>query len=55
MARRKAAAIPKLVLCVIDAMAPEMLTRAIEDGTAPVLEEVIRRGHYVPDCVAAFP
>jgi len=55
MARRKAASIPKLVLCVIDAMAPEMLTRAIEAGTAPVLEEVIRRGHYVPDCVSAFP
>ena len=46
---------PKLVLCVIDAMAPEMLERAVAAGAAPVLEELMRRGHYVPDCVAAFP
>jgi hypothetical protein len=46
---------PKLVLCVIDAMAPEMLERAVAAGTAPVLEELMRRGRYVPDCVAAFP
>jgi hypothetical protein len=46
---------PKLVLCVIDAMAPEMLERAIEQGTAPVLERMVKDGLYVPDCVAAFP
>ncbi len=46
---------PKLVLCVIDAMAPEMLERTIAAGTAPVLERLVRDGTYVPDCVAAFP
>jgi hypothetical protein len=46
---------PKLVLCVIDAMAPEMLERAVAEGTAPVLGELMRRGLYVPDCAAAFP
>jgi hypothetical protein len=46
---------PKLILCVIDAMAPAMLERAVAEGQAPVLAELIRRGHYVPDCVAAFP
>jgi hypothetical protein len=46
---------PKLVLCVIDAMAPAMLERAVAAGTAPVLARMIERGHYVPDCVAAFP
>jgi Type I phosphodiesterase / nucleotide pyrophosphatase len=46
---------PKLVLCVIDAMAPAMLERAIEAGVAPVLERLVREGAYVPDCVAAFP
>ena len=45
----------KLVLCVIDAMAPAMLERAIGAGTAPMLERILQRGHYVPDCVAAFP
>jgi hypothetical protein len=46
---------PKLVLCVIDAMAPAMLERAIDAGVAPVLERLVRDGRYVPDCVAAFP
>jgi len=46
---------PKLVLCVIDAMAPEMLERAVAAGAAPVLGQLIERGRYVPDCVAAFP
>ncbi len=46
---------PKLVLCVIDAMAPEMLVRATESGAAPVLATLMQRGHYIPDCVAAFP
>ncbi len=45
----------KLVLCVIDAMAPAMLERAVAQGAAPVLGELMRRGRYVPDCVAAFP
>jgi hypothetical protein len=46
---------PKLVLCVIDAMAPAMLEQAIAAGTAPVLEALVANGRYVPDCVAAFP
>jgi Type I phosphodiesterase / nucleotide pyrophosphatase len=46
---------PKLVLCVIDAMAPEMLVRAAESGAAPVLARLMERGTYIPDCVAAFP
>jgi len=46
---------PKLVLCVIDAMAPAMLEQTVASGAAPVLEEMIRRGRYVDDCVAAFP
>jgi hypothetical protein len=46
---------PKLVLCVIDAMAPEMLLRATESGAAPVLATLLARGSYIPDCVAAFP
>ena len=46
---------PKLVLCVIDAMAPAMLERAVAAGSAPVLERMIERGRYIPDCVAAFP
>jgi predicted AlkP superfamily pyrophosphatase or phosphodiesterase len=45
----------KLVLCVIDAMSPEMLSRAVEAGVAPMLATLIERGHYIPDCVAAFP
>jgi Type I phosphodiesterase / nucleotide pyrophosphatase len=46
---------PKLVLCVIDAMAPAMLERAVAAGTAPVLQRLMERGRYIPDCVAAFP
>jgi predicted AlkP superfamily pyrophosphatase or phosphodiesterase len=46
---------PKLVLCVIDAMAPAMLERALAEGVAPILERLVRGGRYVPDCVAAFP
>jgi hypothetical protein len=45
----------KLVLCVIDALAPAMLERAVASGGAPVLERLLHDGHYVPDCVAAFP
>ena len=46
---------PKLVLCVIDAMAPEMLEQAVAAGVAPVLARMIDRGRYVPSCAAAFP
>ncbi len=46
---------PKLVLCVIDAMAPAMLERAVDAGVAPMLATLMQRGHYIPDCVAAFP
>jgi hypothetical protein len=46
---------PKLVLCVIDAMAPAMLERAVAAGAAPTLAALMERGLYVPDCVAAFP
>jgi hypothetical protein len=46
---------PKLVLCVIDAMAPAQLQRAVAAGEAPTLATLIERGLYVPDCVAAFP
>src|SRR5580704_12748999 len=46
---------PKLVLCVIDAMAPAMLEQAVAAGAAPMLERLIHGGHYVSDCVAAFP
>ncbi len=46
---------PKLVLCVIDALKPSMLERAVAVGRAPALAELMRRGVYVDDCVAAFP
>jgi Type I phosphodiesterase / nucleotide pyrophosphatase len=55
MARAASSSERKLVLCVIDAMAPAMLERAITAGVAPVLERLVADGHYVPDCVAAFP
>ena len=45
----------KLVLVVIDALKPAMLERAIAVGRAPALAEVMERGVYVDDCVAAFP
>jgi hypothetical protein len=45
----------KLVLCVIDAMAPVMLERALAADAAPTLEALVKRGQYVSDCVAAFP
>jgi hypothetical protein len=46
---------PKLVLCVIDAMSPTMLERAVAQGAAPTLLELMHRGRYVSDCVSAFP
>jgi type I phosphodiesterase/nucleotide pyrophosphatase len=45
----------KLVLIVVDAMKPSMLERAIAAGQAPAMAEIMRRGHYVPECVASFP
>jgi hypothetical protein len=48
-------ATPKLVLCVIDAMDPTMLERAVAEGAAPVLGRLMGEGRYIPDCVAAFP
>jgi hypothetical protein len=47
--------VAKLVLCVIDAMAPAMLERAVAAGGAPTLAALMERGLYVPACVAAFP
>ena len=46
---------PKLVLCVIDALSPGMLERAVSAGAAPTLGKLMAHGRYVPDCVAAFP
>jgi hypothetical protein len=47
--------VKKLVLVVIDAMKPAMLDRAVAAGRAPVLKRLMEEGHYVDDCVAAFP
>ena len=45
----------KVVLAVIDALAPEALERAIEEGSAPVLARLMEEGHYADDCVSTFP
>ena len=45
----------KLVLVVIDSLKPEMLDRAIAEGRAPALRELVARGTYVRDCVSTFP
>ncbi len=45
----------KLVLAVVDAMKPAMLERAISTGKAPAMAALMERGHYRPDCVAAYP
>jgi hypothetical protein len=50
-----AAPAKKLILVVIDALKPAMLERAIAVGRAPALAQVMERGTYVKDCVAAFP
>ncbi len=47
--------VKKLVLAVIDALKPEMLERAVEQGRAPALEQIMKRGTYVPECVSTFP
>jgi hypothetical protein len=46
---------PKLVLAVIDGLKPSELERAVSTGRAPVLQALMERGSYVPECVAAFP
>ena len=43
------------MLVVVDAMKPAMLERTIAAGRAPAMEAVMRRGHYVSECAAAFP
>ncbi|MHB8491446.1 MAG: alkaline phosphatase family protein [Solirubrobacteraceae bacterium] len=53
MAGRMAAG--KLILCVIDALAPGALSRALAAGSVPTLARLIERGRYADDCVAAFP
>jgi type I phosphodiesterase/nucleotide pyrophosphatase len=45
----------KLVLAVIDALSPAALDRAIADGQAPILAELVRRGDYARNCVSTFP
>jgi hypothetical protein len=45
----------KLVLAVIDALKPEMVERAVEQGRAPALEAIMKRGTWVPGCVSTFP
>lgn len=45
----------KLVLIVIDSLKPEMLERAAQTGSAPLLAEILRRGTYVPNCASVFP
>ena len=45
----------KLVLAVIDSLDPDMLEHAIEEGRAPVLAGLRKRGTYVRDCVSTFP
>jgi Type I phosphodiesterase / nucleotide pyrophosphatase len=47
--------VKKLVLVVIDSLKPQMLDRAIAEGRAPALAELVRRGTYVRDCVSSFP
>jgi len=46
---------PKLVLAVIDGLAPAALEQGIAEGTAPTLAALMERGVYIDDCVAAFP
>src|SRR3954462_10701171 len=45
----------KLVLGVIDAMKAAMLERAVAAGRAPALQRLMEEGHFVDECVAAFP
>jgi hypothetical protein len=45
----------KLVLAVIDALAPAALERAVAEGRAPTLAELLRRGERTGECVSTFP
>jgi hypothetical protein len=45
----------KLVLAVVDGMKPAMVRRAVDTGHAPVMANVMQRGTFIEDCVAAFP
>jgi Type I phosphodiesterase / nucleotide pyrophosphatase len=45
----------KLVLAVIDALAPAALERAVAEGRAPTLAALMRHGEYVDDCISTFP
>ena len=43
------------MLAVVDGAKPAMVDRAVADGRAPVIAELIARGTYVRDAVAVFP
>ena len=45
----------KLVLTVIDGLAPAALERGVADGRAPTLAALLDRGTQIDDCIAAFP
>ncbi len=45
----------KLVLAVIDGAKPAMLERAVAEGRAPIIEQLLERGTYVRNAVAVFP
>lgn len=45
----------KLILAVIDGVAPEMLERAMAAGQAPTLQRIANEGTYVGAMIAAFP
>jgi hypothetical protein len=40
---------------VVDSLKPQMLERAIEAEEAPFLQEIVRRGTSVDECVSVFP
>jgi hypothetical protein len=45
----------KLVLVVVDSLKAEMLERTVEEDSAPVMAEILRRGTYARECVSVFP
>ncbi|MDE3069421.1 MAG: alkaline phosphatase family protein, partial [Acidobacteriota bacterium] len=45
----------RLILCVIDALAPGALSGALAAGGVPTIARLIEHGRYVDECVAAFP
>ncbi len=45
----------KLMLVVIDALAPALLERTVAAGRAPILGRLMAEGVYVDQCVASFP